>query len=140
MPRLTARAIAWTFAISVGLFAAIVAGSGDDPPQEVAIEEPAPEPARVGSPLSELRAPRSPSWTGVVETTLPAGSYTYLALRDDDDAVRWVATNGKGAPTGSLVAVKSWGVRTDFYSRRLERSFPELEFGSVEPVAKEGMD
>ncbi len=137
MPRLTARSITWAFAISVGLFAAIVVGCADAPP-EVAIEEPPPEPARVGSPLSgTLQAPRSASFVGIVETRLAAGSYTYHAVRDDA-ALRWVATTGRGVPAGSVVAVKSWGVRTDFYSRRLERSFPELEFGSVEPVAREG--
>lgn len=136
MPRPGARAIAWTFAISIGLFAAVLASR--EPPPAVADAEPAPEPARTGSPLAGLKTPRSPSFVGVVETRLPAGSYTYLAVRDDDDALRWVATNGASVPAGSVVAVKSWGVRTDFYSRRLERSFPELEFGSVEPLAREG--
>lgn len=138
MPRLTARAITWTFAISLGLVAVVVAGCTDEPSSEVAIAEPPPQPAITGSPLSGgLQAPRSPSFVGIVETRLPAGSYTYLAVRDDVQ-LRWVATNGQGAPAGSVVEVKSWGVRTDFYSRRLERSFPELEFGSVEPVAREG--
>ena len=81
--------------------------------------------------MGELSAPRSgDAWTGVVETRLPAGSYTYLAVRDGS-GLRWVATTGAGVPIGSSVVVQSFGTRKDFYSRRLDRSLPELEFASV---------
>jgi hypothetical protein len=49
----------------------------------------------------------------------------------DDSSLRWVATTGAGVPVGSAVSVDSFGTRKDFYSRRLDRSFPELEFASV---------
>ena len=99
--------------------------------------------ASAGTPLSELQPPRSVEWSGTVETKLPAGSYTYLAVREadatGDAALRWVATTGPGVHAGSPVTVHSWGVRKGFYSRRLDRSFSELEFGSVSPLAGAGV-
>jgi hypothetical protein len=95
-----------------------------------------------GMPLSELQPPRSAEWTGIVETTLPAGSYTYLSVREvdvtGDAALRWVVTPGPGVHAGSTVTIHSWGVRKDFYSRRLDRTFSELEFASVSPLAGAG--
>jgi hypothetical protein len=43
-------------------------------------------------------------------------------------------TLGSGAPAGARVAVRSLGRRTDFYSRRLQRTFPELVFGIVSRI------
>jgi hypothetical protein len=68
---------------------------------------------------------------GRVEQRLPVGGYTYLALRRADDSVLWVVTLGRGAGLGEQVAVRSMGRRTDFYSRRLQRTFPLLVFGIV---------
>jgi hypothetical protein len=96
-----------------------------------------------GSPLGELTPPRSTSaWKGVVETRLAAGSYTYHAVRDRS-GLRWIATTGAGVDVGRPVTVQSWGTRKDFYSRRLDRSFAELEFGrvdAVQPSAGGGMN
>lgn len=90
--------------------------------------------APTGSPLGELTAPRSTeAWKGVVETRLAAGSYSYHAVRDRS-GLRWIATTGAGVEAGRPVTVQSWGARKDFYSRRLDRKFDELEFGKVEPV------
>ncbi|HET6584625.1 MAG TPA: hypothetical protein VFG69_14300 [Nannocystaceae bacterium] len=67
---------------------------------------------------------------GVVEERLAAGSYTYLAVRTGG-AAKWVATMGDGAALGASVRIESMGTRTDFHSRRLDRTFPELVFGVV---------
>lgn len=69
-----------------------------------------------------------------VEQRLDAGSYTYLALRDDDDGVRWAVTMGRGAPAGSRVRVRGMGRKVDFYSRRLSRRFADLTFGIVSRI------
>lgn len=92
-----------------------------------------PASAATGNPLGQLA--RSPiddaPITGRVEERLAAGSYTYLAVRSDKDALVWAVTLGDGAPAGAPVKVRSMGRRTNFYSRRLGRTFDELVFGIV---------
>jgi hypothetical protein len=85
-----------------------------------------------GSPLQGLVAIDDATWTGVVEERLDAGSYTYLAVRDQA-ALRWVAVMGEGEAPGSNVLVHALGVRTDFHSARLDRDFAELVFATVQP-------
>lgn len=67
---------------------------------------------------------------GRVEETIAAGPYTYLAVRGARERI-WVVTLGRGAPPGSDVRVRSLGRQSNFYSRRLQRTFPELAFGFV---------
>ncbi|WP_437541746.1 hypothetical protein WME97_27860 [Sorangium sp. So ce367] len=71
---------------------------------------------------------------GVVEERLAAGSYTYLAVRPDGGSPMWAVTLGSGQPVGARVSVRSFGRRTEFASRRLQRTFPVLVFGVVSPV------
>jgi hypothetical protein len=71
---------------------------------------------------------------GLVEERLDAGSYSYLALRTDAGARLWAVTLGDGAPAGARVALRSFGTRSDFYSRRLDRTFPELVFAMVRTI------
>ena len=87
-------------------------------------------------PLADVTPPAAGQerFEGVVEERLEAGSYAYLAVRDGD-AVRWVATMGEGRPPGTRIVVKSMGTRTDFFSRRLDRTFSELVFGVVDDAA-----
>jgi hypothetical protein len=67
---------------------------------------------------------------GRVEEQIAAGPYTYLAVRGARERV-WVVTLGRGAAPGSDVRVRSLGRQSNFYSRRLQRTFPELAFGFV---------
>ncbi|WP_437730403.1 hypothetical protein [Sorangium sp. So ce1335] len=86
-----------------------------------------------GSPLGDLSntiADLAPV-IGVVEERLPAGSYTYLAVRPDGGSPVWAVTLGGGQPVGARVSIRSFGRRTDFASRRLKRTFPVLVFGVV---------
>jgi len=84
-------------------------------------------------PLADMTPPPAGDerFEGVVEQRLEAGAYAYLAVRSGD-ALRWVATMGEGRPPGTRVVVKSMGTRTDFFSRRLDRTFSELVFGVVD--------
>jgi hypothetical protein len=86
-----------------------------------------------GSPLAGLsRAPSDLApFGGTVEERLPAGGYTYLRVRRDDGGGAWTVTMGPGAGVGDRVVVKSFGRQTDFVSRRLRRTFPDLVFGVV---------
>ncbi|MGK4002468.1 hypothetical protein WMF31_07590 [Sorangium sp. So ce1036] len=91
--------------------------------------------AAAGNPLGQLSRSdidRAPI-TGVVEERLPAGSYTYLAVRTDA-AVVWAVTLGDAPPPGARVRVRSMGSRTSFHSRRLDRTFPTLVFGIVSRI------
>lgn len=67
---------------------------------------------------------------GRVEERLPAGSYTYVAVRTGA-ALTWAVTVGDAPPPGAPVQVRSMGRRTNFHSSRLSRTFPELVFGVV---------
>lgn len=89
-----------------------------------------------GSPLGDLSRSLGDlaPVVGVVEERLAAGSYTYLAVRPDGGSPMWAVTLGSGQPVGARVSVRSFGRRTEFTSRRLQRTFPVLVFGVVSPV------
>ena len=94
------------------------------------------EHAPPGSPLGDLSRSLGDlaPVVGVVEERLAAGSYTYLAVRPDGGSPMWAVTLGSGQPVGARVSVRSFGRRTEFASRRLQRTFPVLVFGVVSPV------
>lgn len=71
---------------------------------------------------------------GRVVERLSAGSYTYLSVKTVDGPL-WVVTLGDGEAVGTAVTVKSFGIRREFRSRRLERTFDELRFGIVRPAS-----
>lgn len=89
--------------------------------------------APAANPLADLQTGDSGDlrFGGRVEESLCAGPYTYLAVRDDVGALRWVATMGAGPPIGAAVEVNGVGLRTRFRSARLGRSFDALVFGPV---------
>ncbi|WP_437585818.1 hypothetical protein [Sorangium sp. So ce1000] len=88
--------------------------------------------AAAASPLGQLSraaADRAP-FAGVVEERLPAGSYTYVAVRTGE-TLTWAVTVGDAPPPGTSVQVRSMGRKMNFHSRRLARTFPDLVFGIV---------
>ena len=79
-----------------------------------------------------LRAADAAAIRARVVQRIVAGPYTYLALRPDDGhALRWAVTLGRGEPVHAHVRLRSLGHAHDFYSPRLDRTFPELLFGTV---------
>lgn len=76
-------------------------------------------------------APDEATLFGTVAELLPAGGYTYLRVEPERGEPRWVVTLRRGLEPGARVEVDNIGSRHDFYSRRLDRSFPELVFGVV---------
>ncbi|XXX72860.1 hypothetical protein WMF30_34950 [Sorangium sp. So ce134] len=88
--------------------------------------------AAAASPLGQLSrtATDRALVVGRVEERLPAGSYTYFAVRTGE-ALTWAVTVGDAPPPGTPVQVRSMGRRTNFHSSRLARTFPELVFGVV---------
>jgi hypothetical protein len=75
--------------------------------------------------------PSDGNFAGEVREHLDAGSYTYLLVTTDEGGREWIVTLGDGAPVGSRVDIVNMGVRTDFRSRRLARTFDRLVFAIV---------
>ena len=129
-PADAARSASWCWS---WLFAALLLGCEAVTPASARAPAEATERAATTIPLGELRppAPGEAELVGVVEERLAAGSYTYLAVRVGETQ-HWVATMGPGREPGERVKVRSMGTRTDFFSRRLDRTFSELVFGVVD--------
>lgn len=69
---------------------------------------------------------------GRVNERLDAGSYTYLDLRLGDGSQRWIVVLGKAeAEPGQDIEAVAMGSRTDFHSRRLDRTFDRLTFAWI---------
>lgn len=69
---------------------------------------------------------------GRVNERLDAGSYTYLDLRMGDGSQRWIVVLGKAeAEPGQDIEAVAMGSRTDFHSRRLDRTFDRLTFAWI---------
>ncbi len=70
---------------------------------------------------------------GTVAEVVAAGSYAYVRVDRGDQAV-WVVTMGSAPALDARVAVKGMGERHDFHSRRLDRTFDHLIFGTFKPA------
>ncbi len=90
---------------------------------------------RAISPLVGLAAPSGAEeiFEGRVETRIDVAPYVYLLVDDDRDATaRWVVVPRLDPPTvGEHVHVRSFGVKVDFESKRLGRTFDRLQFGTA---------
>jgi hypothetical protein len=86
-----------------------------------------------GNPLQGAStAERGTKLRGRVNERLDAGSYTYLDLRLGDGSQRWIVVLGKAqAEPGQDIEAVAMGTRTDFHSRRLDRTFDRLTFAWI---------
>ena len=107
------RRLAIILALSISTSACAKDDTASGPPT---MEEPDVEPVFAGEVLQRIRT----------------GSYAYLEVRTAAGEKRWVVTLGQGAPRGSEVEVRAFGVRHDFKSKRLGRTFDHLVFGLVQ--------
>jgi hypothetical protein len=89
--------------------------------------------AAAGNPLAGAStAERGTRLRGRVNERLRAGSYTYLDLRLGDGSQRWIVVLGKAeAEPGQDIEAVAMGTRTDFHSRRLDRTFDRLTFAWI---------
>lgn len=77
-------------------------------------------------------AERGTRLRGRVNERLQAGSYTYLDLRLGDGSQYWIVVLGKAkAEPGQEIEAVAMGTRTDFHSRRLDRTFDRLTFAWI---------
>ena len=93
----------------------------------------APSTASAGNPLQGAStAERGTRLRGRVNERLDAGSYTYLDLRLGDGRQHWIVVLGKAeAEPGQDIEAVAMGTRTDFHSRRLDRTFDRLTFAWI---------
>ena len=85
-----------------------------------------------GNPLEGIStAERGKRMRGRVSERLRAGSYTYLDMRLDDGSQQWVVVMGKAPAAGQDIEAVNMGTRTNFHSRRLDRTFDRLTFAWV---------
>jgi hypothetical protein len=76
-------------------------------------------------------AERGKRMRGRVNERLRAGSYTYLDMRLHDGSQEWIVVMGKAPAPGEDIEAVNMGTRTNFHSRRLDRTFDRLTFAWV---------
>jgi hypothetical protein len=89
-----------------------------------------PPPAEAGLPAEALSGPRE-RLSGTVEAALAAGPYTYFRLHVGEGDDRWVVVSGREHRDAARLTVDTHGRQRSFVSRRLDRTFDELYFGSI---------
>jgi hypothetical protein len=90
-----------------------------------------------GGPLANLgpEARERRTLQGRPVERLRAGSYTYVRVVDDQGVGRWVVTLGRVPAEALRVEARTMARTTNFESKRLQRRFDELFFGTVRAVA-----
>jgi hypothetical protein len=83
--------------------------------------------------LSAKQATTEGLLTGTVVEALPAPPYLYLRLKTANGEV-WAAVDGGAVTKGSEIAVASPMLMKGFKSTALNRTFPEVYFGSLAPT------
>lgn len=81
--------------------------------------------------------PDQATWLeGVIDESIPVGSYVYLKVRAGDRPAVWVASLALATPASGPVRVLVLGRAERFTSRRLARDFSPLLFGAVRAAAE----
>ncbi|WP_210394861.1 hypothetical protein [Motiliproteus sediminis] len=77
-----------------------------------------------------LRLPQSgdPHAVGVVREAHDSNSYTYLAVELPGGEIAWLAAPRTEVPVGSRIAFGDGAYLTNFYSKKLKRTFAGILF------------
>jgi hypothetical protein len=89
-------------------------------------------PQKGNVPLSASTASGNGTLSGTVLEMLPAPPYLYLRLKTATGEV-WAAVDGGSVQKGSQVTVANALLMQNFQSATLERTFPEVYFGTLAP-------
>jgi len=145
--KLRRRALLVAGCASLTLLAGVAVAStwpspADLAPSGVDVASPAgssvPVTVRGVSPLATLDAKSADvPERGIVAERLAAGPYSYLRVTGAGAPDAWIATLGEGAPVGARIAIRSFGARRDFVSRRLNRTFLRVDFALVSRIEEE---
>jgi hypothetical protein len=96
-------------------------------------QEKAPEPATKQTvqqaPAPGMAAPPAAPVSGKVLETMDASGYTYFNVQTDAGE-KWVAVNQTKVEVGEEVAFMDGMVMQNFFSKSLDRTFPEIVFSS----------
>jgi hypothetical protein len=136
---MTSRFVRRLASVPIVALALYTSGCGDPPTYaKVRPEENRPSFAvRAVSPLVGLTPPPvgEAFFDGTVIERLDVGPYAYLAVVDTDSIARWAVTLALEAPSvGDDVHVKSFGMKEQFVSPHLGRTFDRLHFATVSKV------
>jgi len=102
-----------------------LAACSQDKPKEQASS---PQTAQQQPDLGIATAPATPV-TGKVLETMDASGYTYLNV-ETDAGTKWVAVNQTTVEVGEDVTFMDGMVMQNFFSKSLDRTFPEIVFSS----------
>ena len=112
---------------SLILIVGLTACSKDKPEEQASTPQPAQQQA---APEAGLTAPAAPApVTGKVLETMDAGGYTYLNVATDAGE-KWIAVNQTPVEVGEDVTFMDGMVMQNFFSKSLDRTFPEIVFSS----------
>ena len=120
---------------SLVLVIGLTACSKDKPEEQASTPQPAQQQA---APEAAMPANLSPSpVTGKVLETMDASGYTYINV-ETETGEKWIAVNQSAVEVGEEVTFMDGMVMQNFFSKALDRTFPEIVF-SGGLVGKEGM-
>jgi hypothetical protein len=91
------------------------------PPAEAAAPAPAAQPAPAAAEQASL--------SGTVVETFDSGGYTYIQL-DDGAKKIWAAVGQTKVAVGDKISLQNGPVMSNFHSKTLDRTFPEIIFSS----------
>ncbi|MFZ5766593.1 MAG: DNA-binding protein [Thermodesulfobacteriota bacterium] len=98
--------------------------------QEAAVQAPAQEVKQV----PPVQVAEAATLEGTVLETFDSGGYTYIHL-DTGSEKLWAAVGQTTVAVGDKVSLQNGPVMTDFYSKTLDRTFPEIIFSGGCQVA-----
>lgn len=99
-----------------------------------AIAAPAAQPAKNAPAAANQAAGAMPN-KGKVLSTIDTGMYTYIELSRGKEKV-WIAVTAMPVKKGDTLAYADGAVMSNFYSKTLNRTFPQVIFVSKASVVK----
>jgi hypothetical protein len=108
------------------IFVFALAACSQDKPKEQASTTPAPSQQQAPG-METAAAPTAAPVTGKVMETMDAAGYTYLNVATDAGE-KWVAVNQTPVKVGEEVTYLDGMVMQNFFSKSLDRTFPEIVF------------
>ena len=118
-----------TLCCSIVFLVSLAACSQDKPKEQASTNAPAPVAQQQQQPDLGTAAPPAAPVTGKVLETMDSAGYTYLNVETPDGA-KWVAVNQTPVTVGEEVTYMDGMVMQNFFSKTLDRTFPEVIFSS----------
>ena len=101
-----------------------------DKPEQQAGSSPPPAAQQQAAPEATMAVPPPAAVTGKVLETMDAAGYTYINVATDSGEV-WVAVNQSAVEVGEEVTFMDGMVMQNFFSKTLDRTFPEIIFSGA---------